>query len=65
MRKFLLVSASIASMGLVASLAQAADFIPEAAPVASFTGFHTGVGGGAGYNFYDAESQADLLVLDD
>jgi outer membrane immunogenic protein len=66
MRKVLLLSAvSIASLGLALTAAQAADIVPEPAPVASFTGFHVGVGGGAGYNFYDASSSADLLVLDD
>lgn len=64
MRKFLLVSVSVAGLGLALQAAQAADVIPEAAPVASFTGFHIGVGGGAGYNFYDAESEADLFISD-
>jgi len=59
MRKFLLASASIASLGLVVSMAQAADVVPE--PVSTWTGFHIGVGGGAGYNFYDAESEASIV----
>jgi len=63
MRKFLLVSVSLAGLGLAVQAAQAADIVaPE--PVATFTGFHIGVGGGAGYNFYDADSEADLFAVD-
>lgn len=60
MRKILLATASIAGLGLAMSAsAQAADVVaPE--PVCVWCGFHVGVGGGAGYNFYDASSDAVL-----
>lgn len=64
MRKVLLSAVSIASLGLALSAAQAADIVPEPVPVANFTGFHIGVGGGAGYNFYDATSNAGLFGVD-
>jgi outer membrane immunogenic protein len=43
-------------MGLTLTAAQAADVIPEPAPAFNWTGFHVGVGGGGGWNLYDAES---------
>lgn len=55
MRKLLLVTASVAGLGLALSAAQAADIVPPA-PEWSWTGFHIGVGGGAGWNTYNAES---------
>jgi outer membrane immunogenic protein len=58
MRKFLLLTASVGAMGLALTAAQAADVIPEAAPPEfNWTAFHVGVGGGGGWNLYDAESQ--------
>jgi outer membrane immunogenic protein len=51
-----MVSVSALGLGLGLSAAQAADVIaPE--PVANWTGFHIGAGGGVGYNTYDAESE--------
>lgn len=61
MRKILLVAASMASLGLVQP-ALAADVIE---PVPSWTGFHLGIGGGAGYNTYDAESVFDKDFFDE
>ena len=64
MRQFLLLTASVGAMELAFTVAQAADVIPEAAPAApDWTAFHIGVGGGAGYNTYNADSTA-LLFLD-
>jgi outer membrane immunogenic protein len=62
MKKALLLSASALVMMIPAAFA--ADVIaPE--PVATWTGFHIGVGGGAGYNFYDAESEFAVEAFDD
>jgi outer membrane immunogenic protein len=47
---------SVASLGLALSVAQAADVIPEPVPVCVWCGFHIGIGGGAGYNTYEADS---------
>jgi outer membrane immunogenic protein len=55
MRKVLLLAVSMASLGLVLP-AQAADIVPE--ETFSWTGLHIGAGGGAGYNFYDVQSDA-------
>jgi outer membrane immunogenic protein len=55
MRRFLLITVSIASLGSVLP-AQAADVAPDEA--FSWTGVHVGVGGGAGYNLYDVQSDA-------
>jgi outer membrane immunogenic protein len=55
MRKFLMVTASLAGLGFAAQAAQAADMVaPE--PEFSWTGFHVGVGGGGGWNLYDANA---------
>lgn len=54
MKKFLLLSAT--AMVMLAPTAFAADVIPEPAPVSNWTAIHIGIGGGAGYNTYDAES---------
>jgi outer membrane immunogenic protein len=54
MRKILLLTVSLASLGLVLP-AQAADVVvPEEA--FSWTGVHIGAGGGVGYNTYDVDS---------
>jgi outer membrane immunogenic protein len=55
MRRVLLLAVSMASLALVMP-AQAADVVPEEA--FSWTGIHVGAGGGAGFNTYDAESDA-------
>lgn len=54
MKKFLLLSAT--ALVMLAPSAFAADIVPEPAPVANWTAIHIGVGGGGGYNSYDAES---------
>jgi len=57
MNKLLLTTVSV--LGIMASSAFAADPIaPE--PVANWTALHIGVGGGAGYNTYDAYSLFDV-----
>jgi outer membrane immunogenic protein len=56
MRKFLLLTASVGALGLALTAAQAADVIPEPVPEPTWTGFHIGIGGGAGFNTYEAES---------
>ncbi|WP_119274085.1 outer membrane protein [Taklimakanibacter deserti] len=65
MRKVLLSAVSIASLGLALSVAQAADVIPEPVAAPTWTGFHIGVGGGAGYNTYDANSLFEKDFFDD
>ena len=57
MNKFLLMSTS--ALAIMALPAFAADVVaPE--PVANWTAFHIGVGGGAGYNEYDAQSAFEI-----
>lgn len=63
MNKFLLLSAT--ALVMLSPTAFAADIIPEPVPVISWTGFHIGIGGGAGYNFYDAESEFTAGAFDD
>lgn len=60
MKKFLLLSAT--ALVAMAPAAFAADIVPPAAP--TWTAFHIGIGGGAGYNVYDASSTADLYGID-
>lgn len=62
MNKFLLLSAT--ALVMLAPAAYAADIVPEPAPVANWTAFHIGVGGGAGYNLYDASSSANVFGVD-
>lgn len=57
MNKFLLMSAT--ALAMMAPPAFAADILPPA-PTTSWTGIHIGVGGGAGYNTYDAEALLDI-----
>lgn len=57
MKKFLLLSAT--AMVMMAPTAFAADIIPPA-PTTNWTAIHIGIGGGAGYNSYDAESNFEI-----
>jgi outer membrane immunogenic protein len=63
MQKFLLLAATTGAMGWALTAAQAADIIPE--PVCVWCGFHIGVGGGAGYNFYDLNAKDSITFTDD
>jgi outer membrane immunogenic protein len=52
-------------MGWALTAAQAADVIPEPAPAFNWTAFHIGVGGGGGWNSYDADTQGCFDFGDD
>lgn len=55
MSKFMLLSATALVMS--SPTVFAADIVP---PAPDWTALHIGIGGGAGYNFYDAESLFDI-----
>jgi len=57
MNKITLLSATALVMSSPGALV--AETVPPA-PVSSWTGLHIGIGGGAGYNTYDAESLFDV-----
>lgn len=58
MNKYALLAGTFLAM--TSSGAFAADIVPPA-PTTSWTAIHIGVGGGAGYNTYDANSELDIL----
>ena len=55
MKKVLIASASV--LALMTSSALAADYIAPEPAGFNWTGFHIGVGGGAGYNTYDVDNE--------
>jgi outer membrane immunogenic protein len=54
-----LLIGSVSALAIMAGSAYAADVVPPP-PAFSWTGIHAGIGGGAGYNTYDAKSEFDV-----